>query len=176
MAAPSESSPLLPRSEIPDVHQAMPALRPYVRNLPENHHPSFEEIKYLPLPEASDTARVAFGLLALLYLICEPEEQLPQFATPWDEFQESERRQTRHANLEASILRYWEEFEQDEAEKDLEELLWTEFLLDGDSDKVLRGTRACASGYLHTLTGCLRSCGLAREPPRAHRTSQATLN
>lgn len=112
---------------------------PYVRSLPADHHPSFQEIKYLALPEASASARVAFGLLALLYLICEPEEPLPRFATPWDEWQELERRQTRHTALEADILRYWQEFQQDEAEKDLEELLWTEFLIDGDSDKVLRG-------------------------------------
>ncbi|KZV99047.1 hypothetical protein EXIGLDRAFT_726527 [Exidia glandulosa HHB12029] len=138
MDAPTESSSLLPRAELPEIHHPLPALMPYVRGLPQDHHPSFQEIKFLSLPEASASARAAFGLLALLYLICEPEEPLPRFATPWDEWQELERRQTRHANLEAAVLRYWQEFEQDEAEKDLEELLWTEFLLEGDSDKVLR--------------------------------------
>nr|UHA57741.1 beta-flanking protein [Auricularia cornea] len=134
------TSLLLPPSELPVAAQPLPALMPYVRSLPQDHTPRFSDLKHdSALADTDASVRVAFGLLALLYLICEPEAALPRFASPWDEWQERTRRQTRHETLQQAVLSYWREFEEDEGEKDIEEVLWTEFLLDGDSNKVLRG-------------------------------------
>ncbi|EJD51914.1 hypothetical protein AURDEDRAFT_111482 [Auricularia subglabra TFB-10046 SS5] len=133
------TSLLLPPSELPVASQPLPALMPYVRSLPQDHTPRFNDLKHdSALADTDASVRVAFGLLALLYLICEPEEALPRFASPWDEWQERTRRQTRHETLQQAVLSYWREFEEDDGEKDIEEMLWTEFLLDGDSNKVLR--------------------------------------
>jgi len=137
-----ETSTVVPRSELPDAHQqALPALRPYLSSLPHDQPPRFSEIKELSIPDSSASVRVAFGLLALLYLICEPEDELPVFVRPWDEWEERRQRQAQYATLRTAILSYWSDFLNDESEKDLEEVLWTEFLVDGDGDKVLRGAR-----------------------------------
>ncbi|KAH7107059.1 hypothetical protein BKA62DRAFT_765614 [Auriculariales sp. MPI-PUGE-AT-0066] len=161
MAAVMESSTVLPRSELPEVHQALPAIKPYLSTLAHDQPPQFSQVKELSIPDSSASVRAAFGLLALLYLICEPEEKMPTFARPWEEWEERQRRQTRHAALETAILRFWSEFQEDESEKDLEEVLWTEFLVDGDGDKVLRVVDFLPSPRVPTALLCEGSLEVA---------------
>lgn len=140
VAQPSETTSLLPRTSYHELpHQHLPALMPYVHSLPPGRPPSFDEIKYLDLPDSSSSVRVAFGLLVLLHLLCAPEPKMPYFQNAWDEWEERKRRQLSRANLETSLLNFWRDFEEDDCDKDLEEILFTEFTVEGDADKVVRG-------------------------------------
>jgi len=140
-ASPTEATSLLPRAEYPLPQPRLPALKPYVQSLPPGHNPSFDEIKYLPpLEDASSSLRTAFGLLVLLYLICEPDP-LPindNQLNAWDVWSDAKHRKERQLSLERALMQFWRDFELDDGDKDLEQILWTEFIVDGDSDRVLR--------------------------------------